>query len=157
MRVSDDQREAVEQRLNEIAERMNQRPTPAAVVDDAQDPTSPLHGYFEWDDQAAAYKARLQVARQLIRSVRIKVQRGGAAVIAPAYVRDPERASDEEGYIHLPVVASHKALKVEVMTNELTRAIGCLQRAVSIGKVLKMDTAMVDDACDTVEQFLAAL
>jgi hypothetical protein len=39
----------------------------ADVVEEASHPDSPLHEYFTWDDDAAAYQWRLQQARQLIR------------------------------------------------------------------------------------------
>ena len=42
---------------------------PAIVVDKARDPEHPLHGRFEWDDQVAGEKYRLQQAGDLIRSV----------------------------------------------------------------------------------------
>jgi len=39
---------------------------PQQVVDEARDPSSPLHPHFEWDDTIAAEKHRLDQARQLI-------------------------------------------------------------------------------------------
>lgn len=43
------------------------------VLADAQHETSPLHGYFEWDDTAAAHAHRLGQAAALIRRVRVRV------------------------------------------------------------------------------------
>lgn len=43
--------------------------TPRDVVDDARNPNSPLHSYFEWDDGAAAEAYRLKQARGLIKAV----------------------------------------------------------------------------------------
>ncbi len=51
----------------------NQKLTPALVVEVARDPDHPLHHRFEWDDEKAGDKYRLHQARQLIRSVRIRV------------------------------------------------------------------------------------
>ncbi len=42
---------------------------PANVVEAAQDPASPLHADFEWDDGEAAIQHRLNQARTLIRAV----------------------------------------------------------------------------------------
>lgn len=39
---------------------------PEAVVEAAQDPKSPLHRYFDWDEETAAQKYRLAQARALI-------------------------------------------------------------------------------------------
>ena len=47
--------------------------TPVMVVDVARDPKHPLHPRFEWDDTVAGEKYRVHQARQLIRSVRIRV------------------------------------------------------------------------------------
>lgn len=60
------------QELQNIYEQ-NQKLTPALVVDAARDPDHALHGRFEWDDEKAGEKFRLHQARQLIRSVRIRV------------------------------------------------------------------------------------
>ena len=46
---------------------------PAAVLEDAREPTSPLHGYFEWDDGAAAEAYRLNQAGQVVRRVMVTV------------------------------------------------------------------------------------
>jgi hypothetical protein len=44
---------------------------PQAVVQDAGDPQSVLHPYFEWNDAKAAYLHRVDQARALIRSIRV--------------------------------------------------------------------------------------
>lgn len=44
---------------------------PQAVVDGARPPESPLHRYFEWNDQRAAEAFRVDQARALIRSIRV--------------------------------------------------------------------------------------
>ena len=43
--------------------------TAQAVVDAAREESSPLHGYFEWEDSKAANEYRLLQARKLIRVV----------------------------------------------------------------------------------------
>jgi len=43
--------------------------TPAAVVERAGCPDNVLHGYFEWDDDAAADKYRLHQAGELLRNI----------------------------------------------------------------------------------------
>jgi hypothetical protein len=42
---------------------------PEFVVNDARNPNSPLHSFFEWDDTEAAEQYRLNQARRLIRTV----------------------------------------------------------------------------------------
>lgn len=56
--------------LEEIAARSTDgKLTAAEVVEVARDPAHPLHGYFEWDDSAAAIQWRLVQARNLIRFI----------------------------------------------------------------------------------------
>jgi len=43
--------------------------TPSDVVNDARNPNSPLHSFFEWSDSVAAEQYRLSQARGLIRAV----------------------------------------------------------------------------------------
>jgi len=45
--------------------------TPEDVLTEAQKRTSPLHGFFTWDDSEAARLHRLAEARDLIRSVTV--------------------------------------------------------------------------------------
>lgn len=73
------------------------------IVADARDKASPLHGYFEWDDSAAAEAHRLAQAQSLIRRVRVTVIRGEDA--PPVKVRAWVAAAD--------VVAAASATKVE--------------------------------------------
>jgi hypothetical protein len=42
--------------------------TAESVVDDARDPSSPLHARFDWDDTVAAFQWRLEQARCVIRA-----------------------------------------------------------------------------------------
>ncbi len=56
--------------LEEIAEKnADGKLIAAEVVEVARDPAHPLHGYFEWDDSAAATQWRLVQARNLIRFI----------------------------------------------------------------------------------------
>lgn len=49
--------------------------SPENIVRRAKNETSPLHNYFEWDDESAAHKWRKQKARTLVRSVEIEAER----------------------------------------------------------------------------------
>ena len=59
----------VGERLEGLRQQAGGELTPAAVVNDARSPGSPLHSYFEWSDTEAAEQYRLHQARNLIRSV----------------------------------------------------------------------------------------
>lgn len=47
--------------------------TPEAVLARATDPASALHGSFEWNDREAANQYRLEQARALVRSYKVKI------------------------------------------------------------------------------------
>jgi len=47
--------------------------TPTVLVEDAANPKSPLHGYFNWDDSDAAHKFRVEQARHLLNHLELVV------------------------------------------------------------------------------------
>lgn len=53
--------------LESLLEKHDGRISPAIVLDEARDQSSPLHDYFEWDDATAGEQYRLVQAAQLIR------------------------------------------------------------------------------------------
>lgn len=55
--------------LDQIATKGGGELTPGAVVDAARAPRHALHPFFEWNDQTAAQRFRLDQARSLIRSI----------------------------------------------------------------------------------------
>ena len=86
------------QRVGEEIERLRVTDgtiAPERIVDHARQPTSVLHGYFTWDDSAAAEAFRVQQARHLLRSI-VVVQADGVDVKAPvrAFVALRQAAQD---------------------------------------------------------------
>jgi hypothetical protein len=57
--------QAIGERLMEITEENSGRLRPDDVVEDARDPRSPMHPHFEWDNNVAADKHRLNQAREI--------------------------------------------------------------------------------------------
>lgn len=60
--------------------------TPAAVIEEAKNPGSVLHGAFTWDDHAAAEKYRIIEAQRLIRRCEITVKQGDESVRTYAFI-----------------------------------------------------------------------
>ena len=63
------------------------------VLEEAMSARSPLHKFFEWDNEKAAHKFRLEQARRLIRSIEIVIEDAkGKSVPMRAYysVKDAE-------------------------------------------------------------------
>ncbi len=56
------------------------------VVSTAKSKTSPLHDHFPWDDRVAAHERRLDVARNLIRSVVVIMPRTSPVPLVKAYL-----------------------------------------------------------------------
>lgn len=90
----------------------NGRLTPAIVVDVARDPAHPLHSKFEWDDKIAGEKYRMEQARDLIRTVKIRHARADEPDLS---VRAFHAVRDGEGHAYRPtdeILADPLAAKI---------------------------------------------
>lgn len=125
--------------MRDVADRLEQLEQengdikPADVVNDARDPTSPLHDFFEWDDTAAADQYRLSQARLLIRRVKIQVTIQNIPMDVARYVRDP----DEPGsYSNIVRVRSDEDRSRRTVLDEMNRVSKAAKRARSVAAVL---------------------
>lgn len=86
--------------------------SPAAFVDAAQDPDSPLHSLFEWDDTSEARHWREHRARQIIGRVKIEVN----GTRTPAHVSVTVTRGDGQrtGYVPVEVAMSDEELRAQV-------------------------------------------
>ncbi len=89
---------------------------PVSVVTFARNPVSSLHGYFEWDDTAAAEQHRLEQARRLIRAcIHVIKMPDGADTIVPVFISLPgDRV--EGGYRVLAEVMASSVLRESALT-----------------------------------------
>jgi len=78
--------------------------TPELVVDDARRKDSPLHNLFEWDTKKAALAHWHDVARGLIRNVRVNIVHEQRTLRVPYFVRDPSLPSHQQGYTTIDCV-----------------------------------------------------
>lgn len=129
-------REAIRARLAEIEERNGGRLTPRDVVADARDPDSPLHSCFEWDTERAADAYRIEQARSLITSVRLVVRTETRAIKTVYYVRDPEAANREQGYVSVERLRTDKDRAREALLTEFGQIADRLRRGREIAVVL---------------------
>lgn len=121
----------VADRLEQLEENGNLNP--ATVVDAARDPASPLHDFFEWDNNAAAEQYRLSQARLLIRRVKIQVTVREIPMDVMRYVRDP----DEPGnYSNIVRVRSDEDRSRRIVIDEMSRVAQAAKRARAIAAVL---------------------
>lgn len=86
---------------------------PAAVVDAARRPDSPLHPAFEWDDGIAAEAHRRQQARQLIGAIVTTVPESQSSEPVRAFVN--VRQDEAQSYVPIRVAMSDEALRAEVL------------------------------------------
>lgn len=91
------------------------------VLTEAMNARSPLHRYFEWDDQKAAHQYRLEQARKLIRSIEVVLEDAkGKQMPMRAYysVRD---ADGQRGYEAMEFVFATPDLADQVIEEALAQ------------------------------------
>lgn len=135
--MTSEQKAAVRERLQRLADANGGVLTPDAVVADARKKDSPLHAHFEWDTKKAAAAYWLQQARELIRSVVVTVRTETHNVTAVAYVRDPRQSHESQGYVSVTSVRSDADLAREVLVEEFGRVASMLRRARQVAQVLE--------------------
>ena len=142
MTIHKKDKDAISNRLARIAQRSKGRLTPEAVVEDAENPRSPLHPFiFNCDDGAATYQYRLHRARKLIASIQYESRTREVKLIAPRYVRDPNCAPDEQGYIEVIELKDDRSAAREALETEIARVISALERARAVASVLGLERA----------------
>lgn len=72
--------------IEEIEEKRGGTVKPVDVVNAARDSDSPLHDYFEWDDELAGAKYRIYQARQLLNHLTVVVKTNGGERVQKAYL-----------------------------------------------------------------------
>ena len=121
------------------------RLTPEKVVQAAKNSKSPLHEFFDWDNDHAAGQWRIEQARRLIRSVKIQFETEDRTITVVKYARDPRNIEEnEQGYVSIPVLKRHPADARALLLYELGRASAILERAESLVEALskKKDKAI---------------
>lgn len=145
---------AIERRLAELTERGGGRLTPEAVVQDAESPSSPLHArIFRASDREAAYQHRLDLARQLIRSVRVNVTIDQRSVSVVGYVHDP--GTHASGYVPTASLINERERALQVVLREFSRVEAIIARSREIAEVLGLRTEL-EAMLNNLQQFVDA-
>lgn len=134
-----------------LAEERQGQLTPDDVIAAAESPDSPLHSAFDWRDSSAAYKYRLQQARQLIRRVTIQIETPQRLIQVPYFVRAPDKAPDEQGYIALPRLKTDEDAARDAIVTAFVRAARALDDARQLAVALGLAEA-VDELRSSVMQ-----
>lgn len=109
--------------------------TPDMVVDDAMDPESPLHKYFDWDVQSAARKHWRATARGLIKKVDVVLTTEEKVIRSVNYVRNPAKPKKEQGYISVEKASRDDDMAREILVEEFKRAGAALQKAQRLAEI----------------------
>lgn len=115
--------------------------TPRAVVEDAKDPTSPLHSEFDWDLERSAQAYWEVRARSLIQSVRVVQSQEVESVRSiryegPVFVRDPDLPSGQQGYLPVDLIRLDPDKAHRVLVAEFKRIASLIERARELAEVL---------------------
>jgi hypothetical protein len=113
--------------------------TPDLVVEDAKRPDSPLHELFDWDVQRAAEAHWREVARQLIRNVRVVITNESRTIKAPYFMRNPECGAREQGYTSVVRVRNDAEIAREVVLEECGRVYASLTRAQAVAAAVGVE------------------
>jgi hypothetical protein len=149
-----EEKQAVERRLAELTEANGGSLTPEAVVADAESANSPLHAHiFRQSDREAAHKHRLELARQLIRGVRVQVRTEHITYSVVGYVHDP--GSKSAGYVPTVTLINQRERAHAVITREFATVEGIVTRSRELAEVLGLKD-QYESLLASLQQFVAA-
>lgn len=114
------------------------RITPALVVEDARQKSSPLHSLFEWNVKKAAETQWLHQAREIIGAVRLVITTTTATFKTTHYAKDTD--ADGQGYRAVLSIKRDPEQARETLIYTLEVAHGHLQRAFDLAAALGLET-----------------
>lgn len=131
---------------------------PRDVVDEARNPTNPLHTYFEWDDTSAADEYRVLQAAYLIRRIKIKITRESedpkavSVTVTRAFSSLPSSRGKDGGY-----ELTERILQVPEKRQELLQeAINALNQYRAKYAALRELVEVIEAIDNTLEQLKEA-
>jgi len=126
----------IDAEINKIAGRTNGPLTPEAVFAAAEPEDHPLHSAFEWDRERAYAAHNHQIARSLIRSVKLTVTIDKINFGIPAYIRDPSMGGEDQGYCETVKLRNEPENALLAVMRECGTAESYLHRARTLSIVL---------------------
>ena len=117
-RISDEQAALIYQVAQQLPERER---TAKNLLEISKDPASPIHGFFEWDDEKAAVKYREDQARLLMRSISIRITYEDQVVERPAFYSVRLEVDHEyvTSYVRYGVAREDAEIQERVLGNAL--------------------------------------
>ncbi len=120
-------------------ETKGRRVTPDIVVAAAEALDHPLHPDFDWDNDSAGHKYRLDQARAYIAEVRVVITTSTKKLVCPGYVRDPDAMPREQGYIATQALQSEEAAALAALQSEMVQVQARLERCREIAAGLELE------------------
>jgi hypothetical protein len=152
---ADADRDSVMQSVLDAIRGLGDRAGPEDVLQAAQDPLSPLHGYFTWDDSAAAERYRRLQAGVLLRRVRYHIARVDqntrevtvTTVRATVSVPEERSKSGSRSYGETVKVMSDEAKRANVLRG-IVRELVSLRNKYRVYSELHDVWVVIDDVAD---------
>jgi hypothetical protein len=115
--------------------------TPDAVLEAARPKGSPIHDLFTWDDKVAGARYRIEEARTVIRRVRVEIITESREIRTVGYIRDPERAHRDQGYVKTKLLRTRAEVAMEALDAEIMQVAARIERVrkVAIGLGLEAE------------------
>jgi hypothetical protein len=127
--------------------------TPRDVVEVARPETSPIHKYFEWDDDKAAEEWRVAQARHLVNRVQIVVKVKDKKITTKAFhsIQIQTGKNTERRYESFKVISRTRQLKDQVIQKALQELIGWKQRYAQYNDVFADLFVAIDEIIPIIE------
>lgn len=118
--TTDVRTETLRSELLKIAEKFDGCLLPARIVEAAENPASPLHDEFDWDDSTAGQKFRLAQASMLVRRIKLSIvtvdrDHTPTQVTVRQFESRPSKRNPDGGYETIDDIMSDEAKRTELL------------------------------------------
>ena len=117
-KLSEDKVRKYKEELEKLELKYNGVLTPQNVLREAQSKASPLHEFFDWENETAGEKWRIWQARFLIGSIKVKVNFDGTVKEYKRYLNvriSADREDASRGYVNSNVVLINPDYKEQII------------------------------------------
>lgn len=123
-RLDSDKAPVVGHCLEQIQKRTGRRGIkPSEVIDEAKEPSSPLHEFFEWDNTKAAEAYRVEQARHLLAAITVEYEDVNESRPVRLFVNmKPQGEGNEREYIPTVAVLSDASMRAQLIRQALGEA-----------------------------------
>ena len=98
---------------------------PTEIVEAARAPTSPIHGFFDWDNDTAAEKYRLVQARGYVNNleVEVKFKKGSGKQKAYFSVREGKGKKPKKAYVTVERALTENQLRTQIIKSAMNEVL----------------------------------